>query len=199
MENSLTADGGQPPPFPIVRVARATDAAALATLARALLEHEQSLQLASHTLTPWAASTDELHKQLQLTTTRFFVAESGQQLVGYLKVVLHGRQFTRAELGWRQWWRARLEQAARAAFEQALRRPRANTTMLGGYIAGAYVLPAWRGSHIGHALVSAAENWLRAHGMPTSELHVLYANTSAREFWASLGYEPLALGLRKKL
>jgi ribosomal protein S18 acetylase RimI-like enzyme len=185
--------------FPIVRVARAADADSLAVLARALLEHEHTLSLTTQSLHPWAASPDELRKQLQLATTRFFVAETETQLVGYLKVVLHGRQFTRAELGWRPWLRQVLQLWAKAAFDKALRRPRANITPLGGYIAGAYVLPTWRRSHVGQSLVSAAENWLREHGMPTSELHVLYANESARAFWANLGYEPLALGLRKKL
>jgi ribosomal protein S18 acetylase RimI-like enzyme len=185
--------------FPSVRIARVADADSLSVLARTLLEHEHALSLTTQSLHPWAASPDELRKQLQLATTHFFVAETETQLVGYLKVVLHGRQCTRAELGWRRWLSQVLQLWAKAAFDKALRRPRANTAPLGGYIAGAYVLPAWRRSHVGQALVRAAENWLREHDMPTSELHVLYANESARAFWASMGYEPLSLGLRKKL
>ena len=185
--------------LPLVRTARPADATALVALAQALLAHEYALNAAPYVVHPWAASVQELDKQLRQPETRFFVAETENQLVGYLKVVLHGRAFTRAELGWRRWSKKLLSDFGKRAFEVLLRRPRANVTVTGGYIAGAFVLPAWRRSHLGHALVAAAENWLRQNGMPTSELHVLYANPGAREFWASLGYEPLALGLRKKL
>ncbi|NOT58655.1 MAG: hypothetical protein HOP19_00345, partial [Acidobacteria bacterium] len=80
-------------PQPHVRAAQPADAAALAQLARALLEHEHALN-AAYELHPWAAHADELHKQLRLPDTRFFVAEQGETLVGYLKVVLHGHTFT---------------------------------------------------------------------------------------------------------
>ena len=183
---------------PIIREAQSADAEALAQLARALLAHERTLPPA-YDLHPWAASADETRKQLGQPDTRFFVAELGDQLVGYLKVVLHGRAFTRAELSWRQWSKKLLTDGGKRAFDALLRRPRANAIPLGGYIAGAFVLPEWRGAHVGRSLVAATEEWLRQLGMPASELHVLYANESAREFWASLGYEPLALGLRKKL
>lgn len=181
-----------------IRLAEAADAPALARLARALLAHERALH-AAYDLHPWAASEAELLKQLRQPNTRFFVAEQGETLVGYLKVVLHGAAFTRAETGWRQWSQTVFTRWARRVFDALLQRPRANVTPQGGYIAGAFVLPEWRRSHTGHALVAAAESWLREKGMATSELHVLYANESAREFWASLGYEPLVLGLRKKL
>ncbi len=185
-----------------IRFADAADAAALAQLARALLAHERALN-ATYDLHPWAANETELHKQLRQPDTRFFVAEQraeqGDVLVGYLKVVLHNATFTRAEMGWRHWGQTVFIHWAKSVIDASLQRPRANATPQGGYIAGAFVLPEWRRSHTGHALVAAAENWLREKGMATSELHVLYANESAREFWASLGYEPLALGLRKKL
>ena len=181
-----------------IRLAEAADAPALARLARALLAHERALNSA-YDLHPWAASEAELHKQLRQSDTGFFVAEQGDTLVGYLKVVLHNATFTRAETGWRQWSQTVFVHWAKSVVDALLQRPRANVTPTGGYIAGAFVLPAWRRTHTGHALVAAAENWLREKGMATSELHVLYANESAREFWASLGYEPLALGLRKKL
>jgi ribosomal protein S18 acetylase RimI-like enzyme len=102
-------------------------------------------------------------------------------------------------MNWRQHIKAWLIKQGKFWFDKTFQRPRANAEHLGGYIAGAYVLPEWRRSHIGRALVTAAENWLREIGMPTSELHVLFENESAREFWTSLGYEPLALSLRKKL
>ena len=49
------------------------------------------------------------------------------------------------------------------------------------------------------ALVTAAEEWFRAQGLAISELHVLYANESGRQFWEEAGYQPLAMGMRKKL
>ena len=186
------------PNSPRIRFAQAADAAALAQLARALLAHERSFN-SSYDLHPWAASEAELLKQLRQPDTRFFVAEQGDALVGYLKVVLHGAAFTRAETGWRQWSQTVFICWAKRVVDALLQRPRANAAPQGGYIAGAFVLPEWRRTHTGHALVAAAENWLREKGMATSELHVLYANEAARAFWASLGYEPLALGLRKKL
>ncbi len=181
-----------------IRFAEAADAPALVRLVRALLAHERSSN-SSYDLHPWAASEAELLKQLRQPDTRFFVAEQGEALVGYLKVVLLGATFTRAETSWRQWSKTVFIRWCKRIFDALLQRPSANVTPTGGYIAGAYVLPEWRRSHTGHALVAAAENWLREKGMVTSELHVLYANESAREFWASLGYEPLVLGLRKKL
>ena len=183
---------------PYIRTAQPADANALSRLARALLEHEHELNTA-YDLQAWAGSADELRKQLGQPDTRFFVAEQGETLVGYLKVVLHGHEFTRAELGWKRWCLGLMTNQAKQVFQMLLRRPRPNAVPVGGYIAGAFVLPEWRRSHVGHALVAAAENWLRQCGMEVSELHVLYVNEQAREFWTNLGYEPLTLGLRKNL
>jgi ribosomal protein S18 acetylase RimI-like enzyme len=186
-------------PLPHIRVAQPVDAAALATLARALLSHEQSLNSLPFEIHPWAASADELRKQIQQADTRFFIAELNEQFVGYLKVTLHGYDFARAPISRSERLKVWLIKQSKFWFDKTFQRPRANAEHFGGYIAGAYVLPEWRRSQVGRALVTATENWLREIGMPTSELHVLFENESAREFWASLGYEPLALSLRKKL
>ena len=89
--------------------------------------------------------------------------------------------------------------AARNLATTLLRRPRPNVETVGGYIAGAFVREDARRANAGRMLVAAAENWLRAQGIATSELHVLHFNDGARRFWAEIGYEPLTLGMRKKL
>jgi GNAT superfamily N-acetyltransferase len=187
------------PTSPLVRPARSHDAAGLAALAGELLRHEQSLNEQMGELAPWAATPDELRKQLQQPNTGFFVAEYEGELVGYLKAVVYGGSYARHELGWRLWLQMRLEEWARDFLLRLLDRPRPNVEAVGGYIAGAFVKPELRRSHIGHALVQAAESWLREQGMQTSELHVLYGNAGARQFWESLGYEPLLMGMRKSL
>ena len=48
-------------------------------------------------------------------------------------------------------------------------------------------------------LVAAAEEWLRAQGITSAELHVLHVNDGAKQFWEEVGYKPLTLGMRKKL
>ncbi|MBI1761873.1 MAG: GNAT family N-acetyltransferase [Acidobacteria bacterium] len=185
--------------MPTVRAARLTDAAALAQLAQALLAHERQLNAQMGALTPWAASPAELHKQLRLPNTQFFVAESAGEVVGYLKVVALGLTPDRQVLGWRGWLKENCIKLARRAFDLVLRRPRPNLEQTGGYIAGIFVNPAARRDHAGRALVAAAEAWLRAQGLGTGELQVLCANTIALQFWESLGYEPIALSMRKPL
>lgn len=182
-----------------VRSAQRDDADALALLARALLEHEQQLNPHMGTLTPWAASPAELRKQMSLPHTHFFVAENAGEVVGYLKVVAVGLTGNHHILGSRGWLKEKCIKWARQAFDLVLRRPRPNVEQSGGYIAGIFVKPTTRRSHVGRALVSAAETWLRAQGLATGELQVLCANTTARQFWESLGYEPIALSMRKTL
>lgn len=192
-----------PPPlpnsFPLVRAARLTDAPALAQLARELLHYEQSLNQQMSPLTPWAATPTELRKQLRQPHIKFFLAEREGELIGYLKVVAYGLELTPQRLGWPNWIKEKFIKRARQAFEWLLRRPRPNVALTGGYIAGAFVKPSARRSHIGRALVNAAEHWVQQQGLTHSELQVLHANLSARQFWESLGYEPVVLGMRKRL
>jgi GNAT superfamily N-acetyltransferase len=68
-----------------------------------------------------------------------------------------------------------------------------------GYIAGTFVTVEARQLGIGRALATAAETWFSEQGLKNSELHVLFQNEAARRMWEELGYEPLALGMRKKL
>ncbi|HZS04859.1 MAG TPA: GNAT family N-acetyltransferase [Blastocatellia bacterium] len=183
----------------VVRVAAPADAAALAALARELLEYERSLNEYAGELTPWAASPDEMRKQIQRPGVRFFVAERNNELVGYIKAVIYGQRPRRGESGTLLWLEDVAERAARRVFDFVMRRPRPNLRLTGGYIAGAFVRNEARRSSIGRALITAAEDWFRSHGMETSELHVLYANDGARRFWEEIGYEPLAMGMRKVL
>lgn len=185
--------------FPLVRAARRGDAEALAQLSKELLHYEQQLNPLMGELTPWAATASELRKQMQQPNIKFFLAEREGELVGYLKVVAYGRRFTRQETGWNLWLKEKLIEVARQAFDFLLHRPRPNVAASGGFIAGAFVKPEARRSHVGRALVSAAEHWLQSQGMKSSELQVLHANADARQFWESLGYEPLVLGMRKRL
>ena len=80
-----------------------------------------------------------------------------------------------------------------------MRRPRPTVQILSGYIAGVYVAATARNRGIGRMLALAAEAWFSEQGLKNSELHVLYHNETARRMWEELGYEPLALGMRKKL
>lgn len=182
-----------------IRAARDGDADALASLARELLVYEKSLNETMGELTDWAASADELRKQMLRPANRFFVAEKDGKVIGYIKVVIHGQQLTLQELGGMRWLLDRLEEMARSLVTFVLRRPRPNVEAIGGYIAGAFVHPEARRASAGRLLVAAAENWLRAQGIATSELHVLHFNEGARRFWEEIGYEPLTLGMRKKL
>jgi len=183
----------------LIRAARAEDAGALASLARQLLEYEKSLNAAMGELTVWAASAEEVRKQIRRPGNQFFVAEKAGDVVGYIKVVVHGQHLTLDELGPARWLVDRVEQVGRAAFNRLLGRPRPNVETVGGYIAGAFVHPGARRLKIGRMLVAAAEDWLRAQGVTSAELHVLHVNETARQFWEEVGYEPLTLGMRKKL
>lgn len=77
-----------------------------------------------------------------------------------------------------------------AETEAALR----GSVMVGfdGHRGWAYYLataPGCRGQGIGRALMTAAENWLKALGSPKIQLMVRGDNASARGFYNSLGYE----------
>mgnify|MGYP002784235143 CR=1 FL=1 len=183
----------------LIRAAQMADAATLATLSRQLLLHEKSLNETMGELTRWAATETEIRKQLVRPNQRFFVAETDGEVIGYLKVMVAGKQLTRKELGLARWLLDRLEISARRVVNFLLRRPRPNVEAMGGYIAGAFVHPNARRAKVGQQLLAAAETWLRAQGITSTELHVLFINEGARAFWEEAGYKPLTLGMRKKL
>lgn len=183
----------------LIRSAQLTDATTLATLSRQLLLYEKSLNETMGELTRWAATEAEIRKQLMRPNHRFFVAETDGEVIGYLKVIVAGQQLTRKELGLTRWLLDRLEITARRVVNVLLRRPRPNVKTVGGYIAGAFVRPDARRAKVGQQLLAAAETWLRAQGITSTELHVLFINEGARAFWEEAGYKPLTLGMRKKL
>lgn len=185
-------------PF-IIRRATLDDAAALATLTRELLVYEQELSKTTNEINPWAASLDEMQKQLRAPNTHFFVAVQKQQIVGYIRAVIVGRQLSHEEIGWKRWIKDAIERIARKGFTFVMRRPRPAMQVESGYIAGTFVMADVRRLGIGGALARAAENWFSEQGLTNSELHVLFHNEAARRMWEELGYEPLALGMRKKL
>ena len=182
-----------------IRPAVLADAASIAALTRELLSYEREMSRATAEINPWAASIEETLKQLQAPNTRFFVAEYEQKIVGYLRAVIVGTQLPREELGWRRWTKDVVERLARRSFTFVMRRPRPTVQILSGYIAGVYVAATARNRGIGRMLALAAEAWFSEQGLKNSELHVLYHNETARRMWEELGYEPLALGMRKKL
>jgi GNAT superfamily N-acetyltransferase len=182
-----------------IRAAETDDADVLASLARQLLVYEKSLNETMGELTAWAGSADELRKQMLRPANRFFIAEKDGEVIGYIKVAIHGQQLMLEELGWARWLIDRIEAMARSFVTLVLRRPRPNVEAIGGYIAGAFVRQDARRANAGRRLVAAAEDWLRTQGITSSELHVLYFNEGARRFWEEIGYEPLTLGMRKKL
>lgn len=182
-----------------IRDGNEADTPAIAALTRELMVYERGLSEPPHEVNPWAATIDELNKQLRLPNTRFFVAEKEQQVVGYLRAVIVGRKLPREELGWRRWLKDGIERAARWSFTFVMRRPRPAVQVESGYIAGTFVAVDARKLGIGRALAAAAETWFSEQGLKNSELHVLFHNEAARQMWEELGYEPLALGMRKKL
>lgn len=183
----------------LVRAARTEDAESLSALSRQLLLYEKSLNTGMGELTGWAASAEEIRKQLSRPNNRFFVAEKNSDVIGYIKVMVQGARLTREELGLMRWLVDRLEESARNAVNFLLRRPRPNVEAVAGYIAGMFVHPAERRVKVGHQLLAAAESWLLMQSIATTELHVLYINEDARRFWEDAGYQPLTLGMRKKL
>jgi ribosomal protein S18 acetylase RimI-like enzyme len=174
------------------------DAAVLAVLTRELLLCERALAQTTNELNPWAASIEELEKQLLAPNTCFFVAEREHEIVGYIKAVVVGSHLHRDDIGWVRWLKALLERAARRSYTFLMRRPRPAVQIESGYIAGIFVTKEARQLGIGRALALAAENWFSKQGLKSSELHVLFNNEVARRMWEELGYEPLALGMRKK-
>jgi ribosomal protein S18 acetylase RimI-like enzyme len=188
---------------PVVREAGVADAGRLSSLARDLLLHERGLNAGMGELTQWAATPDELRKQMSRPNTRFFVAESPgspePEILGYIKIVIHGLEPAREETGAARWFIYRCEQSARRIFNFIFRRPRPNVKTVGGYIAGIYIRPEDRRRGLGRLLVAAAESWFSSRGIKTCELHVLHANEAARRFWEGTGYKPLTTGMRKQL
>ncbi len=182
-----------------VRVATGADAARLSSLAHQLLLYERTLDEGMGELTRWAATAVEIRKQILRPNTQFFIAEKENEIVGYIKVVIHGRQLRREEIGLARWLIDSIERAARSFYNTALRRPRPNVEAVGGFIAGAFVRPEDRRAGVGRLLVAAAEDWLGAQGIKTSELLVLHVNEGAWRFWQNAGYKPLTMGMRKKL
>ncbi len=183
----------------LIRSATLADATVLAALTRELLVYERELSKTTNEVNPWAASVEEMQKQLRAPNTRFFVAEQQRQVVGYIRAVIVGRQLPREEIGWKRWGKDMIERLARWSFTFLMRRPRPAIQVESGYIAGAFVTVDARRLGIGGALAQAAESWFSEQGLKNSELHVLFHNEAARQMWEGLGYEPLALGMRKKL
>lgn len=187
----------------IIRPASLNDDAKLAEMTRVLLEYERTLSEPVSELNPWAASREELRKQLQHPNTQFFIAEQQleeeRQIVGYLKAVVIGKQLTRNENGQRRSLNSLIEQLARWFYTSVLKRPRPALQLEMGYISGLFVHPEMRRSGIGRKLTAVAEDWLRQQGIKTCELHVLESNETGRTFWQEVGYAPISVGMRKKL
>lgn len=68
-----------------------------------------------------------------------------------------------------------------------------------GYIAGAYVLPEYRGHGIMKKLEQLATEFFKACGVSYSELHFISANELAKKSWESLGYKTFREQARKKI
>jgi ribosomal protein S18 acetylase RimI-like enzyme len=183
-----------------IRAAVLDDAPAIAALAQGLLAHEQAYNAGSAEFTPWVSEIIDVQKQILRLDICFFVAEKWGEIAGYIKVQSFGAPPPRRETGALERMMAFTERAARAALDFATRSPRpAEEETSGGYIAGLFVRLESRRSNIGRLLVRAAEDWLTEQGIETSELHVLCANEEAISFWKDVGYQPLSLGMRKKL
>ena len=68
-----------------------------------------------------------------------------------------------------------------------------------GYVSELYVEEAFRGRHIGRALLNACEDHFRTLGMKTVLIAALSANTRAVNAYRATGYTDYAINLRKIL
>ncbi|WP_435349546.1 GNAT family N-acetyltransferase [Haloarchaeobius sp. HRN-SO-5] len=68
-----------------------------------------------------------------------------------------------------------------------------------GLVENIYVLPEYRGTGRGAALLSAAEVELREQGVDVVQLEVMADNRRARSFYADHGYEDHRLVLEKRV
>jgi GNAT superfamily N-acetyltransferase len=66
-----------------------------------------------------------------------------------------------------------------------------------GYLETLSVLPGLRGQGVGQALLAAVDERLDALGVGDLQLSVMAANAPARAFYAHLGFEDLALTIRR--
>lgn len=66
-----------------------------------------------------------------------------------------------------------------------------------GYLENVVVTPGRRRRGLGRRLVDAAALWCEARGALAVELSVAMANVAGREFWATMGFEPVLLQLRR--
>ncbi|MFZ4793007.1 MAG: GNAT family N-acetyltransferase [Blastocatellia bacterium] len=177
----------------VIRAAGTADCQAIGRLARQLLQFEHALHSEMGEQTPWAGSEAEIQKQMAQPATKFFIAERNGEVVGYVKAIVH-----RAGTGGTG-WRGGLRAAARQLVDAITRRPRPNVSAIGGLIPGIFVVESERNTGTGGRLLATAENWLRGEGMTSSSIHVLQANIVALRFWEEQGYEPIVIGLRKRL
>ena len=182
-----------------VRSATTTDIAAIAVLTQELLQYETALSRTTNTINSWAATEAEVRKQFLLSNTRFFIAENEGKIVAYLKAIIVGKELQTSQLSLSQRLRSKIEKISKHIFIFLLRLPRPAIQIQTGIISGVFVLPEVRGQGIGKALAETAETWFTEYGLVTSELQVLHGNEAAQHLWEELGYEPLALGMRKKL
>jgi ribosomal protein S18 acetylase RimI-like enzyme len=141
-----------------VRVARGSDAAALAACWRELLLHHAALDPAFAVRDAALARLDaEVHRAIAAADSGVFVAESADALVGFCAV--------------------RLDRAPGALVEPA----RAVVTELS-------VVQALRRRGVGRALADAAFAWGRAQGASRAEVRVAARNAEAQAFWRALGF-----------
>jgi len=178
-----------------IRLADREDATAIADLARGLLDWERQLYPEMGPTSRWAGQAGEIRRQMRLPSTQFLVAERGESVVGYVKVVVHRPPGLSERAG----STLSPRRVIRHLIDSVLRRPRPTVLSTGGLIAGIFVREGERRLGVGRDLVSAAEGWLRQQGMTTNHLSVLCANRAAREFWEACGYQPLTLVLHKPL
>jgi ribosomal protein S18 acetylase RimI-like enzyme len=182
-----------------IRTATAQDIAVIAAMTQQLLQYETELSRSTNTVNSWAATEDEIRKQFNATNTRFFLAECEGKILAYLKAVIVGKELNSAQLSFSRKLRSKIEKIAKRVMIFLLRLPRPTMQVQTGVISGVFVLPEARGQGTGKALAETAEKWFAENGLVTSELQVLHGNEAAQHLWEELGYEPLALGMRKKI
>lgn len=113
---------------------------------------------------------------------RYYLARCGGEAAGFVLCRVHSATVSLAGGGFWQ----RLRQAPEIRGSSAS-------------ILDLFVAEAYRRKGVGSALMAAAVGWLQACGVQELNLGVMVGNTLGEAFWASQGFQPYRLQMRRNL
>ena len=68
-----------------------------------------------------------------------------------------------------------------------------------GVVSHLYVQPDVQGRRVGASMVAELEDWFRTVNVEECELHAIWTNDQARDFWKKMGYAEKLVDMRKRL